>query len=178
MSFDIAAKLAELDASFTASLDPMAALATVALAAKARAAIPPSIAEWLRNGINTYRKGESNSLDEALGLNAVGFANPRARAKQQGALEMDLAHMLVLYTIGATVAQAAILVERLGRHKAATLTRKFNASGQGAKARLDRAAALQHYHRSEVKKILEQFPDDVEREVATTKAAILSRYNQ
>jgi hypothetical protein len=173
----VAEALAELESSFLATGDRWEALSAVALAAKAGVALPEGIGKWLHGAIHAYRAGECQSLDDALGLNAVGAANPRRRARQDGGLRADLGRMMVLHMIGATIPQAAAMVERVSSelHQASTLADRFRRSGLGKQARADRAAARAHYHRNEIELMLADYPDHGI-DIAAGKKAIRAMY--
>jgi hypothetical protein len=173
--------LADLESSFLATGDRWEALSAVALAAGAGVALPAGIGTWLHGAIRAYRAdypdGQSPSLDECLGLNAEGAANPRRRAKQDGGLQADLGRMMVLHMIVATIPQAAAMVARVSskQHKASTLEDRFRRSGLGIEARADRARAKARYHRNDVEKILGEYPDNGV-DVRAGKAAVRAMY--
>jgi hypothetical protein len=161
--------LLEADQSFADTADMMEALTWIAFAAKQGIVLPPRIAERLYLAINAYTSGAAKSLDDAFGLNGVGGANPRARKAKQAELQGALARMYVLQVIGAKIEDAAVLVERLGTHKASYLASEFKRSGMGEKARAERAQFP--LRRADVDHILDEYPDGPP-EVAEAKAAI------
>ncbi len=161
MKPDLAAALAEIDGSFAATGNPLEALGAVALAAKTATPIPPTIAEWLRAGIEAFKADQSVTLDAALGLNAVGPENPRRQRRAKDGLQGDLGRVYVLHMLGATIDEAASMVERVSPEmlKASTISDRFRRSGLGKEARAERAAAIARYHWTEIEAILAEYPD-------------------
>ena len=171
----VRAALAGADQSFADTGDVMEALGWVALAAKVGEPIPPRIGAWLHKSIKEYERG-TVTMDAALGLNATGRANPRGAKTHEALLQGALARMMILHVLGATIPQAAALVATLAPTPTrATLADRYRRRGLGKMVLANRKQVLAHYRRSDIEKILAEYPDH-RGEPAEAKACIRTMY--
>jgi hypothetical protein len=172
----VLAVLAQADASFAETGDVMEALSWVGFAAKYGKPIPPHIGRWLHGAIVNYTTG-SGTMDQALGLAVASPAQPRHKANHAAALRGALAEMMILHTLGATIPQAAAMVEaRRGPGLAhATLTDRYRRRGVGRLALEDRPNIAREWSAGDVADLLDEYPDGA-LELAQAKKAIRAMY--
>lgn len=87
--------------------------------------------------------------------------------------------MMVLHAIGATIEQAAAMVERvsLAGVNQETLMRRFKGK-LAAMAKRDRPMALQRFHWSEIEAMLAEYPEHGRPEIEQAKAGIRAAYGK
>lgn len=167
--------LAEADKSFAETGDGLEALEWVAFAAKAGLPLPPHIGKWLCDGLLRYRAATEGSLDMALGLVKSGAGDLRRRVRGRRDKQEDMAKMMVLHMLGATIPQAAAMVERLRPGlTTSTLADRYRRSGLGKRALLGRGHP---WRRVEIERMLAEYPDH-SIEIAQGKAAIRAMYSK
>lgn len=132
-----AGRIKELGGKFTSEHDPVVGLVAAHLALSNHDYVPRGVAEWLANGIALYMGGRRKTLDDALGLSAPGRASPLRRSKEARALRAALGRMYSLQMLGATIPQAAAMVETITpNYTAATLADRYRRSGYTADLRV------------------------------------------
>lgn len=168
--------LAEADAAFVKTGDPMDALGWIGLAAKSGVELPPHMGAWLHQALQTYIKGEG-TMDAAMALRKHGAGSPRRRRREASWLNDIHGKMWFLIAAGATRTQAAELVSTIAGRSVEQLLRTYGKSWfvRRADAPFDGmhpTSVLQYL----VETLLPEFPDDERTREA--KATILARYPQ
>lgn len=170
----VAEALLLADEAFQTQRDCADALEWVRAAAKAGLPLPTHIGAWLAEAIDGALN-HGMSLDGALGLSGTGKANvPRAR-KESARLQAALARMFDLHMLGATIEQAAALVESLNGYKYSTLFDRYSRSGMGVEALAGRAEAWSQWDADQLRAMLAEYPDRPA-ELQRIKASIMGMY--
>lgn len=165
---------------FKRTKNPMFALYAAKLAAEGKLPLPRNVAQWLSDGIGYYLHGRQaaidhagqRSLDRALGLKQPGRASP-IRIKDDFTRKAALGRMLHLQLLGATIAEAALLVSRLSPdHTRNTLESLYRRGGYTSVANAIKAA---RHSAEDPESALAEYPDSPP-EVMQAKAAIRAMY--
>lgn len=166
--------LAVLDCGFEHSANPMDAIGAVLLAIDLGQPLPPHAGAWLYQALARYRVASNETMDVAMGLRSPGIG-PRRSQQQLARREHAIECMGALHALGATIEQAAAMVEaRLeGDYKADTLARYFRGSRTSSSARLIRTEMLARWDDQVIEACLAEYPDgDPYGPVAEGKARI------
>lgn len=174
---DFAAKLravlAEADAQFTKTRDPMDALPWVALAAKSGVPLPPRMGQWLHRVLQDYIGG-IGTMDAAMGLALRGQEQPRRKRRTAAETDAALGRMWLLVKAGANRTQAATLVAALTGRSVEQLSRSYGASGFARRTDDPFAGVPAGMVREYVVGMLAEYPESTQTE--QEKAAILRRH--
>jgi hypothetical protein len=177
MNPEFAAKLrgilAEADAAFAKSGDPMDALGWIALAAKAGAPLPPRMGQWLHKALQEYIASD-DTMDAAMGLDKRGQAQPRRRRRSDVELNDTLGRMWFLIKAGADRTQAAVLVAALTGRSVEQLQRSYGSSWFVRRTDDPFEGVPPTSVREYVVGMLAEYPDGAETE--QEKTAILARH--